>query len=112
MAGHSAGDQFRAEIAPADGYGLRNAERVQRVPAKHLLFKGKLKAGMVAQLNTREGRLPVTVIKAGRHSAEVDTNHPLAGQQLTFEVEIIEVRDPTAEELSHGHAHGPGGHQH
>jgi FKBP-type peptidyl-prolyl cis-trans isomerase SlyD len=54
----------------------------------------------------------VTVLKAGRHSADVDTNHPLAGQVLNFDIEITDLRAATAEELSHGHAHGPGGHHH
>ena len=67
---------------------------------------------MVVQLNTSEGRVPVTVIKAGRHSADIDTNHPLAGQSLTFDVEIMDVREATEEEVAHGHAHGVGGHQH
>lgn len=112
MAGHAAGDVFSATLAPEEAYGERRPERQQRVPAKHLVFKGKLKAGMVVQLNTSEGRVPVSVIKAGRHSAHVDTNHPLAGQSLTFDVEIIEVRAATEEEIAHRHAHGPGGHQH
>lgn len=112
MVGKEAGDVFTATIAPEEAYGLRNPEKQQRVPAKHLMFKGKLKAGDVVQLNTQEGRRAVTVIKAGRHSADIDTNHPLAGQTLSFDVEIIEVRAATADEKAHGHAHGPGGHQH
>ena len=67
---------------------------------------------MVVQLNTAEGRVPVTVVKAGRHSADVDTNHPLAGQTLSFDIEIMEVRAATEEEIAHKHAHGPGGHHH
>jgi len=66
----------------------------------------------VVQLSTSEGHRPVTITKVGRHSADVDTNHPLAGQALTFDIEIVEVRAASSEELSHGHAHGPGGHQH
>ena len=64
------------------------------------------------QLNTSDGRIPVTVTKAGRHSADINTNHPLAGEALTFDIEIVDVRAASAEELSHGHAHGPGGHHH
>ena len=79
---------------------------------KHLVFQGKLQAGKVAQLNTREGKRAVTVLKVGRHSADIDTNHPLAGQTLIFDVEILDVRAASADELAHGHAHGPGGHQH
>jgi FKBP-type peptidyl-prolyl cis-trans isomerase SlyD len=112
MTGKSAGDIFSATVAAEQAYGLHNPEKVQRVPVKHLLFKGKLRPGMVVQLNTSDGRIPITVTKAGRHSADIDTNHPLAGQSLTFDIEIVDVRAATAEELSHGHAHGPGGHHH
>ncbi len=112
MTGKAAGDVFSATVAPEQAYGLRNPEKVQRVPIKHLLFKGKLRPGMVVQMNTKEGRHPVTVTKAGRHTADIDTNHPLAGQQLTFDIEIVDVRAASADELTHGHAHGPGGHHH
>ncbi len=112
MEGKSVGDVFSVTIEPDQAYGMPQADRVQRVPVKHLIFKGKLKTGMVAQLNTSKGQLPVTVVKAGRHSADVDTNHPLAGQTLTFDIEVTEVREATPEELAHRHVHGPGGHQH
>lgn len=112
MLGKAAGDVFSATLPPADAYGAHNPGQAQRVPVKHLVYQGKLRAGSVAQLNTREGRRPVTVLKVGRHSADIDTNHPLAGQTLTFDVEIVDVRPATAEEIAHGHAHGPGGHQH
>jgi FKBP-type peptidyl-prolyl cis-trans isomerase SlyD len=78
MTGKSAGDIFSATVAAEQAYGLHNPEKVQRVPVKHLLFKGKLRPGMVVQLNTSDGRIPVTVTKAGRHSADIDTNHPTA----------------------------------
>jgi len=51
-------------------------------------------------------------VKVGRFNIDVDANHPLAGQALTFDVEVMAVRDATAEERAHGHAHGPGGAQH
>ena len=112
MAGKAAGDIFSATLAPEDAYGLRSPEKTQRVPMKHLVFKGKLRPGMVVQLSTNEGMRSVTVTKAGRHSADIDTNHPLAGQTLTFDIEIVSVREASPEELTHGHAHGPGGHHH
>ncbi len=112
MAGKTAGDVFTATLPPEKAYGERDPQRQQRVPIKHLIFKGKLRAGQVVQLNTSEGARAVSVIKAGRHSADIDTNHPLAGKTLSFDVEIVEVRAATTEELSHGHAHGSGGHQH
>lgn len=112
LEGRSAGDVFTVTVQAEDAYGPRDPQRQQRVPVKHLVFKGKLRPGMVVQLNTSEGMRPVTVVKAGRHSADIDTNHPLAGQALTFDIEILEVREASAEERAHGHAHGPGGHQH
>jgi FKBP-type peptidyl-prolyl cis-trans isomerase SlyD len=112
MTGKAAGDVFSATVEPEQAYGRPNPEKVQRVPVKHLIFTGKLRPGMVVQLNTSEGRIPVTVTKAGRHSADIDTNHPLAGETLTFDIEIVDVRAASAEEISHGHAHGPGGHHH
>jgi len=113
LAGKSAGDVFSATMGPEDGYGERQPGREQRVPIKHLIFSGKkLRAGMAVHLNTSKGSVPVTVVKAGRHSADIDTNHPMAGRTLTFDIEVIDVREATEEEVTHGHAHGPGGHHH
>ncbi|TXS93879.1 peptidylprolyl isomerase [Parahaliea maris] len=112
LEGKSAGDHVEVTLAPADAYGERREEAVQKVPVKHLIFEGRLRPGMIAQLNTSQGRHPVTVTKVGRHSATVDTNHPLAGMALTFEVDIVEVRAASQEEIDHGHAHGVGGHHH
>ncbi len=112
MAGRQAGEAFSLELPPEQAYGHRNEQLQQRVPVKHLIFRGKLKAGMHVQLNTDQGRRSVTVLKAGRHSADIDANHPLAGRHLNFDVEIVAVRAAEEEELAHGHAHGPGGHHH
>jgi FKBP-type peptidyl-prolyl cis-trans isomerase SlyD len=112
MAGRTGGDTFSVTVSPEDGYGLRNPDRVQRVPIKHLAYKGKLRAGAVVQLSTNEGMRSVTVTKAGRHTADVDTNHPLAGQTLVFDIELVDVRAASAEEVAHGHVHGAGGHHH
>lgn len=112
MAGREVGEEFEVELPPEQAYGLRMESRAQRVPIKHLLYKGKLKAGMVVQLNTDQGRRSVTVSKVGRHAADIDANHPLAGLQLRFSITIVDIRPASEEELAHGHAHGPGGHQH
>ena len=112
LEGHGEGEELSVTLEPGQAYGPRKEGREQRVPVKHLVYRGRLRQGMVVQLNTSEGRLPVTVTRVGRHSATVDANHPLAGQTLTFEVTIVSVREASAEEREHGHAHGPGGHQH
>jgi len=67
---------------------------------------------MVASVHTDQGERQVTIVKVGRFMADVDTNHPFAGKTLHFDVEILDVRAATADELDHGHAHGIGGHQH
>jgi len=114
MLGREAGDVFSAEIEAREGYGERNEAALQRVPIKHLHVKknAKLAAGQVVSIQTDQGVKQATVIKAGKFNVDVDTNHPLAGKKLGFDVEILEVRDATKEEIEHKHAHGVGGHQH
>lgn len=112
LEGKSAGDSFEVNVPPAKGYGERKEGAVQRVPKKHLLTKGKLVPGMMVQLNTEHGPREAIVLKVGLKNIDVDANHPLAGKSLVFAVEVIDVREATAEEVSHGHAHGVGGHQH
>ena len=114
MAGQSEGDVFSATISPEDGYGKRVEGNNQRVPVKHLMVKknAKLKPGQVVSVQTDQGAKQATVIKAGKFNVDLDTNHPLAGRTLTFEIQIESVREATEEELAHGHAHGVGGHHH
>jgi FKBP-type peptidyl-prolyl cis-trans isomerase SlyD len=90
----------------------RKPANLQRVSAKHFRNPGALKPGQVIGLETRQGPVRVTVVKLGRFNIDVDANHPLAGQALTFDVEVIGVRDATTEEQAHGHVHGPGGVDH
>ena len=82
---------------------------MQRVPLKHLTSRGKLEPGQVVAVNTNQGQRAARVVKVGHFNVDLDLNHPLAGKTLVFDVEIIDVRAATAEELQHGHAHGPGG---
>jgi len=112
LAGKSSGDQVEVRLSAAEAFGEREDNAEQRVPLKHLGGARKWKPGMTATVHTEQGQRQVTVLKVGHTMATVDTNHPLAGKALNFSVEIVEVRPASAEELSHGHAHGPGGHQH
>lgn len=112
MAGKEAGTEFVATVSPEKAYGQRDETAIQRIPAKHLQGAKKWKKGMVAHVETDKGQRQVTVIKVGKFMVDVDANHPFAGKELTFEVKIEDVRDATAEEIQHGHAHGIGGHQH
>ena len=106
------GDQFQVTLPPEKAYGLRNEESMQRIPIKHLANKKNLRVGMSAKVNTEKGMRDVTIIKVGKFNVDVDTNHPLAGLTLTFDISIETVRAAEEEELTHGHVHGEGGHQH
>ena len=112
LAGKKSGDKFTAIVPPEQGYGLRNENAVQRVPVKHLATRGPFEPGQMVVVNTREGGRQARVVKVGHFNVDLDLNHPLAGKTLTFEIEIVEVRAATEEELTHGHAHGPDGHHH
>ncbi len=112
LSGKVVGDKFSAELTPEDAYGKRVEGAVQRVPVKHLQSAKKWKPGMVATLETEQGTRQVTVIKMGKFMATVDSNHPFAGKILTFDLEVVDIRDASVEEITHGHAHGTGGHQH
>lgn len=112
LEGRSAGDRFQIELQPEQAYGARRETHVQRIPLKHLGQSRRPRPGQVLTLQTREGPVQVTVLKVGRFNVDVDANHPLAGQVLNFDVEVVSVRDATAEERDHGHVHGPGGHHH
>ena len=112
LEGKAAGDLFQVTVEPAEAYGERKPANLQRVAAKHFTDPKRLKPGQVVNLQTRQGPIQVSVVKVGRFNIDVDSNHPLAGQALTFDVEITAVRDSTEEERAHGHAHGPGGAQH
>lgn len=112
LAGHQVGDHLSVTVTPEEGYGPRRDGMVQRISAKYLKHAGKLRPGMVVSVNTDDGMRSVTVLKVGLKTVDVDGNHPLAGETLHFEIDVVDIRDATAEEKSHGHAHGPGGHHH
>lgn len=114
LEGKSAGDQVAVVVPPERGYGQYQENRMQRVPIKHVLTqrKGKINRGDIVAINTAEGERKATVVKVGKFNVDVDTNHPFAGKTLEFTIDIVSVREASEEELAHGHAHGPGGHQH
>ncbi|PCJ21783.1 MAG: peptidylprolyl isomerase [Gammaproteobacteria bacterium] len=114
LLGKKAGDKVEVELTPAQAYGERKEDSITRIPIKHLTVKNKkkLRKGQIVKVNTKEGGRNVTVVKVGKFNVDVDTNHPFAGIALKYNIEIVEVRKAEPEELSHGHVHGAGGHQH
>ena len=111
--GRSVGEKLSVRVEAVDGYGIRDPALVKRVPRRSFGSVGKITPGMQfqAQLDRGQARV-VTVTAVKGDMVTIDGNHPLAGENLNFDVEITEIRDPTAEELEHGHVHGPGGHHH
>ena len=113
LIGREPGERFEVRVEPAEAYGERREDLTQRVPKKYFRDAEHLKPGMTTVLSVSGGgQQQVTVRKIGSSVIDVDLNHPLAGKTLTFDVEIVGVRDATAEELAHGHAHGVDGHAH
>jgi len=110
LIGKQAGDKFSVDIAAADAYGERHEELTQAVP--RALFEGmEVEVGMRFRAADPDGReQSVIVLDVTDEEVVVDGNHPLSGIDLSFEVEILLVRDATADELAHGHAHGMDGH--
>ena len=111
MDGREAGESFGVDVAAADAYGERREGLTQRVPKKHFGAQ-KLQPGMQVVLNTNFGPRAVTIEKVGMSVVDVDLNHPMAGKDLHFDIEVVEVREAKPEEIEHGHVHGEGGHQH
>lgn len=112
LEGKAAGDQVSVTVPPEKGYGMPRPGLTQRVPVKHLQGAKTWRPGMVAVVQTEQGPRQVQVVKVGRFMADVDFNHPMAGKALSFDVEIVSVREADPEEVAHGHVHGDGGHQH
>ena len=107
-----AGAQFKVRIEPENGYGPRRKDMVYEVPKTQMSEIPDVAVGMQLELANGEDRMVVTVTEVTDNTVTIDGNHPLAGEHLNFDVEIIEIRDATAEEISHGHVHGEHGHQH
>jgi len=110
LAGKDAGEQVKAVVAPIDGYGERTEEGAMRVERARLPADFDAEPGMPIEAAAPDGSsLTLWIIDADEEAIFVSTDHPLAGITLHFDVTIREVREATADELSHGHVHGPGG---
>lgn len=112
LEGKAAGDELSLVVEPKDAYGERDDSAIQSIQVKHLKGAKKWAPGMTAVVDTEHGPRQVKIVKVGMFKAEVDVNHPLAGKTLTFDLNVVSVREATAEEIAHGHAHGAGGHHH
>ena len=111
MQDREAGESFGVDVAAADAYGERREGLTQRIAKKHFGDQ-RLAPGMQVVLQTEYGPRAVTIEKVGLSVVDVDLNHPMAGKSLHFDIEVVDVREASAEEIEHGHVHGDGGHHH
>ncbi len=112
MEGKSKGDKFDCTIQPADGYGIADPNLIQKVERSQFGEGDTLEVGMMFEVGNDEQTFIARVIELDDQNVTLDANHPMAGQTLNFDIEILNVREAEANELAHGHAHGEGGHQH
>ena len=113
MALLSVGDIRKIEVAAVDAYGIHDAQLIVDVPRAKLPNADELKVDDQFQASGPQGeQLLFRVLEINGDQIKLDGNHPLAGEDLVFDVEVIKIRDATKEELSHGHAHGGDGHHH
>ena len=110
LTGKDVGDQFTVRIPPEEAYGEFMPERVQVIPRS--MFEGidHLEVGMQFHADVSSGPGIIKIVDIDGDDITIDGNHPLAGEPLTFDVEIVDVRQATRDELDHGHVHGPGCH--
>jgi FKBP-type peptidyl-prolyl cis-trans isomerase SlyD len=107
LMGAKIGEKVEFTLSPEDAYGEIDPNAVQEIPAD--MF-GDITPEVGMTLMSDIGPFRVTEVNA--ELIKVDFNHALAGKSLTFNVEVVDIRDATEEEIAHGHAHGPGGHHH
>jgi FKBP-type peptidyl-prolyl cis-trans isomerase SlyD len=107
LTGKKVGDKLQVSIQPEKGYGLIDPAMSQVVSRK--MFEGMdIEVGMQFHADVNFGSGVITIAEINGDDITIDGNHPLAGEVLNFDVEILEVRAATADELAHGHVHGHG----
>lgn len=113
LEGLKVGDSKDVVVSPEEGYGPRMDEAIQKVPQAEFPTEIPREVGLQIFAEGPGGQhFPLWIVAIDDDFVTVDGNHPLAGQTLNFSVEVVEIRDASAEELEHGHVHGPGGHEH
>jgi FKBP-type peptidyl-prolyl cis-trans isomerase SlyD len=113
LTGKQAEDKLQVTIDPKDAYGERDENQIQAVPREMFPQDVDIAVGMSFHAEAPNGApVTVTVTEVADDTITVDGNHPLAGQTLNFDVEVVNVREAEAEEMEHGHVHGAGGHHH
>ncbi|GGC32292.1 peptidyl-prolyl cis-trans isomerase [Parapedobacter defluvii] len=113
IAGLEAGDTTDFELAAEDAYGEINEQAIATLPIDMFKESGVPAVGQILPLQDNQGnQFRGKVTEVSPEVVVVDLNHPMAGQNLHFSIEVLSVREATADELAHGHSHGPDGSHH
>jgi FKBP-type peptidyl-prolyl cis-trans isomerase SlyD len=113
LTGRKTGEELEAVVPPAEGYGEFDPDGEESVPREAFPAEAELEPGMMFHTEDEAGNVqPLWVKDIEAETVMVTSNHPLAGRTLYFKVKIGTVRSASAEEIAHGHPHGPGGHHH
>lgn len=113
LTGKTSGEELSVKVTPEEGYGEKDPQKIQEVPKEMFEDAGQIQVGVQFHAQAPDGQaMVVTVIEVRDDVVVIDANHPLAGVELNFDVKIADVREASEEEISHGHVHGPGGHEH
>jgi FKBP-type peptidyl-prolyl cis-trans isomerase SlyD len=111
LEGKTIGDKFVIDIVPSLAYGERYEELVQAVQ-KTMFEDMDINEGMTFRATTDDGEQSVMILEINEEEVIVDGNHPLSGLTLNFDVEVLDVRNATEEEITHGHPHTDGSCEH
>lgn len=113
IVGRKRDEFFELEVAPEDAYGAHNPEATSKVPRSMFPADAAIEPGLRFTARDEQGRsVPGLIVSIEGDQVTVDHNHPLAGKTLHFEITVAGIREATSDEQQHGHAHGPGGHEH
>ncbi len=112
LEGKTKHDKLNVTIPPEKAYGVGSEQLIQTVKRSNFEENADIKVGMQFQAQMDYGMQLFTVTKIEGDDVTLDGNHPLADQTLHFDVDVVDVRDATAEELEHGHVHQAGEHHH
>lgn len=112
LLGLKPGDVREIVVTAADAYGDVNPDLVARVKRTQFPATAQLEVGQNFTVDASEDALVFRIVELDAEHVTVDGNHPMAGRDLTFDVEIVSMREATADERAHGHSHGPDGHTH
>ncbi len=111
LEGKGKGEKFNVSVAPEKGYGVRNEMLVQEV-SKEMFGEQNVEEGMEFHAESDGHPIIIKVVKVDGDKITIDGNHPMAGEELLFSIDVVEIREASKEELDHGHVHGEGGHHH